>query len=85
LVQSVFEMFSPSPLAGEGWGEGEFDIVSFIHPHPNPPPSRGRELTAFEPKIFYLFLILDSDSWILDSIFDGKKNVPKSRRASFKE
>ena len=30
--------FSPSPLAGEGGGEGAY----IIHPHLDPPPSRGR-------------------------------------------
>ncbi|MDP2879811.1 MAG: carbamoyltransferase HypF, partial [Sulfuricella sp.] len=33
---------TPSPLAGEGWGEG----ARRIHPLPNPPPSRGRGQTA---------------------------------------
>lgn len=34
-------VFTPSPLAGEGRGEGEARPAS--HPLPNPPPSRGRE------------------------------------------
>ena len=33
---------TPSPLAGEGWGEG----ARRIDPLPNPPPSRGRGRTA---------------------------------------
>jgi len=38
-IASKITRLSPSPLAGEGGGEGE---TYHVHPHLNPPPSRGR-------------------------------------------
>ncbi len=36
---------TPSPLAGEGWGEGDSRVARAMStpPHPNPPPPGGRE------------------------------------------
>ncbi len=39
---------TPSPLMGEGWGEGEGIgvVISPFHPLPNPSPIKGEGLTG---------------------------------------
>jgi hypothetical protein len=39
--------FSPSPLVGEGRGEGEQVDFAGLSPSPNPLPSREGELVSF--------------------------------------
>jgi len=37
--------YSPSPLTGEGWGEGV--KVRFVSPSPQSPPTKGGEFLRF--------------------------------------
>ena len=42
---------APSPLWGEGWGEGPAALIgSAAGPHPNP-PQRGREQVTLTPTL----------------------------------
>ena len=55
---------NPSPLAGEGKGEGE----SIEHPHLYPLPSRERRLSFTDA--LYSFILLQESGHILDQRID---------------
>jgi hypothetical protein len=42
------DLSGPSPLVGEGWGEGSFIEAEAQYPSPQPSPTRERELSSLK-------------------------------------